>query len=206
MSLRLPIPLVALAAILAGCTGSDAGGGDASAEADAGTDADADTDADAGECESSGTWEDPGTGLTWQDGPWCEAMGCAAAIAYCDALELGGQADWRLPSIGELRSLVRGCEAIEPGGACGVTDDCLDIDCWDLVCYGYGCGAGDGPGTAGCYWDPDLVGECGTYWSSPVWNNGVFDACWHISFEWSYLDYVEATNALFARCVRGPGG
>ncbi len=170
-------------------------------ESDFVTDAGTGTGTD--ECQCSGTWEDPGTGLTWQDGPWCEAIGCDEAVAYCDALDLDGRQDWRLPSIGELRSLVRGCAAIEPGGSCGVTDDCLDVECWDLVCYG--CGAGGGPGAAGCYWDPDLAGECETYWSSPVWSNGVFDACWYISFEGSYLNYVEAKEEFLARCVRGPG-
>jgi len=154
-------------------------------------------------CESGGSWEDPGTGLEWQDGPSCDAMSCGDAVTYCDALDIGGRTDWRLPGIGELRSLVLGCAAIETGGACGVTEGCMDISCWDLVCYG--CGEHGGPGASGCYWDPELGGECATYWSSPTWNAGMFDACWYISFDGSYLNYVDAGNEFFARCVRGPG-
>jgi hypothetical protein len=129
-------------------------------------------------------------------------MSCGDAIEYCAVLDLGGRTDWRLPSIGELRSLVRGCAAIENGGACGVTDACLGIECWDQICYG--CGESGGPGADGCYWDPELVGACATFWSAPLWNSGVFDACWHISFGGSYLNYVSADQAFFARCVRGP--
>lgn len=51
------------------------------------------------------TWTDPATGLTWTkkdngvDVTWQEAMN------YCQSLQIGGQSDWRLPTINELQGL-----------------------------------------------------------------------------------------------------
>ncbi len=53
----------------------------------------------------SGTWTDQRSGLAWQaaslvDVTWDEAL------AQCEALELAGRDDWRLPNIKELETLV----------------------------------------------------------------------------------------------------
>ena len=59
----------------------------------------------------NGTVSDNATGLMWQqdtarDGGNYDAMTWEEALAYCEALNLGGLTDWRLPTIKELRSLV----------------------------------------------------------------------------------------------------
>ena len=52
-----------------------------------------------------GTVTDASTGLMWQqDGSTSKSW--SEALAYCEALNLGGYTDWRLPNIKELRSLV----------------------------------------------------------------------------------------------------
>jgi len=48
------------------------------------------------------------TGLMWQDDSVAASTTATrqGAIDYCEALELSGYADWRLPNIRELRSIV----------------------------------------------------------------------------------------------------
>jgi hypothetical protein len=63
---------------------------------------------------SDGTVSDALTGLTWQQAVADHLTGCAgnnpctqaAAVAYCSALSLGGNTDWRLPAVSELLTLV----------------------------------------------------------------------------------------------------
>ncbi|MCR8725185.1 Lcl C-terminal domain-containing protein [Frigidibacter sp. ROC022] len=52
-----------------------------------------------------GTVTDDNTGLVWQQTPGNDRLQYADAIGYCEALELGGLTDWRLPAIKELYSL-----------------------------------------------------------------------------------------------------
>jgi hypothetical protein len=68
-------------------------------------------------------------GLCWSDAS-SDAMNWNEAIEYCK--NLGG----KLPTVSELRTLIQNCPATETGGECGVTDNCLSIDCWNNSCEG----------------------------------------------------------------------
>ena len=46
------------------------------------------------------------TKLQWQDDTVGEKLAWEAAIAQCEALDLGGYTDWRLPNIKELSSII----------------------------------------------------------------------------------------------------
>ena len=59
----------------------------------------------------SKTWVDPATGYEWQVNPGSPCT-WQDAVDYCQSLGNG----WRMPTIGELRTLVRGCPDMEPGG------------------------------------------------------------------------------------------
>ena len=63
---------------------------------------------------------DGDTGLVWQKEPTGDYMVWEDAQAHCDALSLDGFDDWRLPSISELRTLIRGCPETKSDGSCGV--------------------------------------------------------------------------------------
>ncbi len=52
-----------------------------------------------------GTITDLNTGLTWQKEPPTKGFTWQEAHDYCEALELGGHSDWRLPSAKELFSI-----------------------------------------------------------------------------------------------------
>ena len=57
-------------------------------------------------------WQEPGSsdGMTWDE-----------AVKYCEDLDTQKFTDWRLPTIGELRTFVKGCDDTKEGGGCGVT-------------------------------------------------------------------------------------
>ncbi|MCP4198373.1 MAG: DUF1566 domain-containing protein, partial [Proteobacteria bacterium] len=155
---------------------------------------------------------DPNTGLCWQDPPPTGTMNWDSAITYCSSLQVG----WRLPTISELRSLVRGCTLIEwdmewttvPSGYCGVWDNCLSLSlsCWERSeCYPSACGTLGGPGTGGCYWDGALSDTCGYYWSASERADGT-DLAWGVGFDFGFVsDYSKDNPYTVVRCVRsGP--
>jgi hypothetical protein len=179
------------------------GDGGAYNAGDAGTDTDTDTDAesDAGpppDC--ADVWTDPASGLSWPLLPSSDGtMTWQAAADYCDALTLCDHGDWRLPTIGELRTLVRGCAATVTGGACEVTDACSASDCWNSNCDG--CAFDDGP-DEGCYRPAEIEGSCVEAWSSTDLGDGA--TAWELGFRAAGV--VEATKSLQdagARCIHG---
>ena len=132
------------------------------ADADADVEADADADGDASVCD--GAWQDPITGYLWEIPPPYMSMNWDDAVAHCNGLVLCGYpaGSWHLPTISELRSFIRGCPDTMTGGACGVTDSCLDYDlCWGSACRS--CLLSGGPGPEGCYWDRPLMCPHGRY-------------------------------------------
>jgi hypothetical protein len=199
MRTALGILVTYISLSLIGCGGDDDDG--TGGIGGSGTDADAHVAPDSGtatdtylnhqpmtDCE--GGKYDPDSNLCWQDPDdgvertWDEAM------AYCDSLDVGGQSDWRLPSINELRSLFRrgeddACFSVEwslewteaPADYCNVHDGCqITNECSGDDCDPYWCGqtsdynkGSRGPGTDGCYWDAVIESSCGgdrRFWSS----------------------------------------
>jgi len=87
-------------------------------------------------CNPSGdaTWVDEASQLQWPRTVNVSGMSWSEASATCAFLRLCGLDDWRLPTIDELRTLIDGCDATAPGGACGVTDSCASDACWRTDC------------------------------------------------------------------------
>lgn len=136
---------------------------DMTGDDDTAGDDDATTDDDTSDDDVPGdTWTDSFSGLTWQNDGDYKFLKWEDAKSYCDNLILAG-GGWHLPTISELRSLIRSCDTTELGGACGVTDSCIDLLCWDENLCG-GCDLGGG--SDGCFWPAQLKGYCGEYWSS----------------------------------------
>ncbi len=75
---------------------------------------------------------DNNTGLAWERAHHGERVGYQEALQYCESLELGGEDDWRVPTIKELLSISdwRGSQNIE--GAFYLDDNYFDFDYPDL--------------------------------------------------------------------------
>lgn len=143
-------------------------------------------------------------GLIWQNPPAEIEMNWSEAIGYCEDLVLDDHNDWRLPTISELRSLIRGCPRTVAGGACEVTDDCSSASCWDqnLDQIEWWCDEGDGPEN-GCYWIAGLEGSCKWYWSSVYIDSTIHENAWAIYFGEGRVYYFSFTGRIYVRCVRG---
>ena len=137
---------------------------------------------------AEGVWKDSESGLMWQIQPTGGNMSWSNAKEHCKSLSLGGESDWRLPTISELRSLIRDCTATQEGGACNGTDSCQSRnDSCD------GCTLGGGPGPGRAYWPPEISGNVSWYWSS----DAIF-----VGFHVGDVNFNSVTRDNEARCVR----
>jgi hypothetical protein len=143
-------------------------------------------------------WTDTDSGLMWQFTPAHDYLNWRDAQDYCESLTLGGYNDWHLPTISEMRTFVRGCDNTQPGGACPVTDDCLDTDCWDSRCEG--CEWDGGPANH-CYWPSEVGGRCDWFWSSSP-TTDVGNGAWGFLFNAGYVHFSDVGLIAFVRCVR----
>ena len=145
------------------------------------------------------TWTDTSSGLTWQNPPAESSIPWQEAMDYCEDLTLDGHEYWRLPTISELRSLIRGCEATQTEGPCGVKDGCLSLSCWSDLCTG--CSYDGGPDD-GCYWPVEAEGPCCGYWSSSSFESVGNDA-WLVGFDLGDVYFFDKDwSAGNVRCVR----
>lgn len=139
-----------------------------------------------GACGGCPTWLDPGSGLMWQRVAASPNVDWENAAGYCTNLNLAGHTDWRLPTLVELRGLIRGCEKCRVA-----TADCE------------GCGLLKGP-FHGCYW-PDEFGEgCEGhgFFTSDTYDSG---NAWCVSFVDAYVGRCDKNVAgPRVRCVRVP--
>ena len=114
---------------------------------------------------------------------------------YCENLVEDGSSDWRLPTISELRTLIKNCSKTETGGSCGVTDSCLSYSCWKK--NNKACG--------GCSYDKSgkysVFGDTGWLWSSSVLSDDT-DAAWGVAFVNGRVDSLHRNDEYSVRCVR----
>ena len=160
---------------------------------------------DTGMCEvpsCDGGLLDISSGLCWQEPPEVTIRNWHSAVAYCDTLDLDGHGpgSWHLPTISELRSLIRGCPVTMTGGACRVTDSCSREGCWNASCRG--CSFYEGPGTEGGYWPAGVSGPVDVYWWSSSSYGGDLSRAWLVSFNIGYVGAGSKTSMSQVRCVR----
>ena len=144
------------------------------------------------------TWLDPTTNYRWQNKVPTNSRGHEEATRYCDwqnTIALGGYSSgWRMPTISELRTLVRDCSATEMDGTCAVKDSCNEQSCWKDSCQGCELTIGI------CYWPQDIVGPCGRYWSSTDVDDSI-GLFWALNFGAASIS-TDGTETNLVRCVR----
>lgn len=163
---------------------------------------DDDDNDDNDDTEGQEVWTDPATGLMWQKTDEC-CRNAWQALSHCDYLSWAGYSDWRLPTISELRSLIRGCSDTETGGDCGVVDECIEYSCWNNLCGG--CTSEAGPGPGGQYVVSELESKGDKYWSvSDAYMNSYYYTYhyWYVDFDFGRVDYYWANYEYHVRCVR----
>jgi len=145
-----------------------------------------------------GWWKDPVSGLTWENPPGGIGVEWGDANLYCDGLAFAG-GGWRLPTIGELRSLIRGCPATETVGTCNVLEgSCTSAECADESCSG--CKVGEGPAN-GDLWPADMLGQAASYWSATKDQSGD-EGAWTVVYYSGKVAIEPTTSANRVRCVR----
>lgn len=160
---------------------------------------------------------DQKTKLCWQDpqkdayNPRIKGLVAAQAAQYCSELVLGGYDDWRLPNSDELRSLIAGHPATEPGGVCRLTVGGKQNEPLFRACQG-----GKpfrGPGEGGCYMKSWLSGNCARpdppkgalfleTWASNRPSDVPVGWVAYVSFDMASLGYNHENSYGDVRCVR----
>jgi hypothetical protein len=121
------------------------------------------------------------------------SMNWSDAKKYCENLNEDGHSDWRLPTISELRTLIKNCPATETDGACMVTNDCLhDGNCRTSACNG--CSGG----SDGRY---SKFGDTKWLWSSSE-PSDITDRAWVVIFKLGLVNYGNKSGTINVRCVK----
>lgn len=127
-------------------------------------------------------------GLEWSTNRSSNPMSQEKAVEYCKNLNEGGHNDWRLPNIGELRTVIKNCPKTESGGACKCSEKWNPAECLCEIKQNNG-------GYYSKLGDDNII-----LWSS---SSGSSEAAWKVDFSTAG---VFLTNKFlqggYARCVR----
>ena len=124
------------------------------------------------------------------------------AVSYCKDLTELGHYDWRLPTINELRTLMRNCLNTEPGGLCNLTDECLEEEISeDCTSYHTECDNNH----CSCQYNNEegyysKLGDSDTYWSST--EAGCSNYAFVVYFRTAHIDTESKAWSVYVRCVR----
>ena len=160
-----------------------------------------------------GTVTDTNTGWMWEKSyQWVASL--PEAQKACSNCRVGEFNDWRLPTIDEMRSLILGCPATGPTGACPVhaLANCIDETCWNDTCF---CDTNQGPvekpgdPSRKCYMDASFEWYCNLFWTGTQVKAKVKDdkRSWYVTFYDAGINVppsMAQVQSAAMRCVRGP--
>ena len=147
---------------------------------------------------TSGTpCKDSSSGLVWSAKSLGNVMYQLAAYDYCDNLSEGGYSDWRLPSIDELRTLIKNCWKTYIGGECRVSlEGCRESSCENDAC------AGCSSDLSGKY---SKLGDNEILWSASA-PPDFTDCSWIVDFGDGGIKIDSSHWDFRTRCVRDDSG
>lgn len=128
--------------------------------------------------------------LYWSEkGP--KKMNLTEAQGYCRRLNESGISGWRLPTIDELRTIIRSCPGSQSGGACKVSENkgCLAPNCISSACK---CGSNN----MGKY---SVFGDKEYLWSSSEKSS---DRVYTVDFSHAEINHQYIGNSYYVRCVK----
>jgi len=194
--------------VIISCTTNEGDEGDTIISDDGDDDNDNGDDDD--DNDSSGNvWSDSSSGLMWQIEPTGEEMSWYTATDHCSNLTLDGYSNWRIPTLSELRSIVRDCPNMETNGECRVNDGCLSyFQCYDdEYCEGNYCEESKSAEktSSQCHWPIEFGNSCTPdlwFWSSSIRPEAEHVA-WAIQFYSAGLyNFDREFHERHVRCVR----
>lgn len=137
--------------------------------------------------------KDSSTGLIWSskysDNQWHEK---------CKDLSEGNLSNWKTPSIGQLRTLIRNCPNTETNGTCEISDECYDEMCYSPESC-KGCIANnDGKYSVIGDWEPfcsesSYAPETACFWAVNFGNGAIETIC--------SKNYNDTKNIRCTRCL-----
>lgn len=124
-----------------------------------------------------------------------DSMSWSQAKDYCSTLNECEHSDWRLPTVSELRSLIKNCPALETNGPCQVSDSCLSIES-DKKCL-------ENCDNCDPYEENSVLGDDEGLWSSSVREEEP-DAAWYVDFGYGQIGSIYDDSGFIynVRCVR----
>ena len=164
---------------------------------------DKDADADSGDPAEQCTTVD---GHLWWSSKTTNTMDWLSALTHCENLNKCGYSDWHLPTIDELKTLLKW----RRDSQCKVsdTDNCLSFtDCWTCssCCHDCTLGGGGECNYSSYYYDGRYseLGDSGLLWSSSVPTEYTHSA-WIVNFNAAqvYNKSKSNTTEVYVRCVR----
>ena len=126
------------------------------------------------------------------------------AKSACTGYSEGGfTSGWRLPTISELRKIIKNCSLTEPEGACHVTDTCtagMGSTCYIANnCYYIS-------DVCPNYYEHSLLGEAEKLWSSTSVSDSASQSyAWWVDFSFGAIFFADKNNSsnfdIYYRCV-----
>ena len=149
-------------------------------------------DESTGKCSTSDSESSSGSCTTIDGNMWSpkasSTMSWSDAIDYCNNLTACGYSDWHLPTISELRTLIKNCSGTVTGDSCLSYSSCWDEDSCLSCSYD----------DSGKY---SKLGDTDWFWSSST-RSDFPGYAWYVHFYYGYVLNNVNGNDYDVRCVR----